>query len=112
MRILHTSDWHLGRQFHGLPLDEDHDVILDQIAEAIEQKKPDVLIIAGDIFDRVSPPQSALTRFGDFIKRVTLDNDLAVVAIAGAFVLAFGWPFVILQQADIFTRARQAYNTG
>ncbi|WP_230279137.1 exonuclease SbcCD subunit D [Croceicoccus sp. Ery15] len=83
MRILHTSDWHLGRQFHGLPLDEDHDVILDQIAKAIEQKKPDVLIIAGDIFDRVSPPQSALTRFGDFIKRVTQDNDLAVVAIAG-----------------------------
>jgi DNA repair protein SbcD/Mre11 len=83
MRILHTSDWHLGRQFHGLPLDEDHDAILDQVASAIADKSPDVLIIAGDIFDRTSPPQSALTRFGDFIRRVTSDSEMAVVAIAG-----------------------------
>ena len=83
MRMLHTSDWHLGRQFHGLPLDEDHDIILDQVADAIEEHRPDVLIIAGDIFDRTTPPQSALSRFGDFIRRVTHDSELAVVAIAG-----------------------------
>ena len=83
MRILHTSDWHLGRHFHGMALDADHDIILDQVAEAIAAHSPDVLIIAGDIFDRTTPPQSALSRFGDFIRRVTQDSELAVVAIAG-----------------------------
>lgn len=83
MRILHTSDWHLGRQFHTVPLEEDHDVVLDQIADIIGQRSPDLLIIAGDIFDRPVPPQSALTRFGKFIRRVTDDSELAVVVIAG-----------------------------
>jgi exonuclease SbcD len=83
MRILHTSDWHLGRQFHTVPLDEDHDFILDQIADIIRKHDPQLLIIAGDIFDRASPPQSALSRFGRFIQTVTSERDLAVVAIAG-----------------------------
>ena len=50
MRILHTSDWHLGRQFHGLSLDEDHDHILVQILAVIDDERPDVVIIAGDVF--------------------------------------------------------------
>lgn len=83
MRILHTSDWHLGRQFHGMPLEDDHDVILEQVEKAVSAHKPDLLIIAGDIFDRTTPPQSALTRFGAFIRRVTAQNDLSIVAIAG-----------------------------
>jgi DNA repair protein SbcD/Mre11 len=83
MRILHTSDWHLGRQFHTVALDEDHDFILAQIEQIIGEYEPDLLIIAGDIFDRAVPPQSALTRFGNFIRKVTEGRDLAVVAIAG-----------------------------
>ena len=83
MRILHTSDWHLGRQFHGMSLDQDHDAVLSQVEKAVAMHCPDLLIIAGDIFDRATPPQSALTRFGDFIRRVTTDNEMAVVAIAG-----------------------------
>ena len=83
MRILHTSDWHLGRQFHTVPLDEDHDFIFDQLFNIIEEREPDLLIIAGDIFDRAVPPQSALARFARFIQTVTKDGKLAVVAIAG-----------------------------
>lgn len=83
MRILHTSDWHLGRQFHGVSLDEDHDVVLDQVRGAIDLYRPQVLIIAGDVFDRASPPQSALSRLGAFLRRVMGGNDLVVVIIAG-----------------------------
>jgi exonuclease SbcD len=83
MRILHTSDWHLGRYFHAVSMEEDHDVVLDQIAEIIEDEHPDLLIIAGDVFDRAVPPQSALARFGHFIRKVTEDGKLAVVIIAG-----------------------------
>lgn len=83
MRILHTSDWHLGRQFFGLPLDEDHDVILAQVEGAIEEYGPDLLIIAGDVFDRASPPQAAMKRLRDFLRRVTARSELAIVIIAG-----------------------------
>lgn len=83
MRILHTSDWHLGRQFFQLPLDEDHDAILAQIDSAILEHSPDVLIIAGDIFDRAGPPQTALTRLRDFLLRATANPGLAIVIIAG-----------------------------
>lgn len=83
MRILHTSDWHLGRQFFQLPLDEDHDVVLAQVHDAISAHSPDVLIIAGDIFDRAGPPQTALTRLRDFLVRATSNPELAIVIIAG-----------------------------
>ncbi len=83
MRILHTGDWHLGRQFFQLPLDEDHDVILAQIDSAFLEHSPDVLIIAGDIFDRAGPPQTALARLRDFLLRATANPGLAIVIIAG-----------------------------
>lgn len=83
MRLLHTSDWHLGRQFHNVSLDEDHDSILDQVERAVEEHRPEVLIIAGDVFDRATPPQGALARFGDFVRRIGAKNDTAIVVIAG-----------------------------
>ena len=83
MRILHTSDWHLGRQFHGQSLEDDHAAILDQVYAALVTHTPDVLIIAGDIFDRASPPASAVRQFNDFIKRVASNTTAAIVMIAG-----------------------------
>lgn len=83
MRILHTADWHLGRQFHGVPLDDDHGSVLSQVEAAIAAHAPDVLVIAGDIFDRATPPQSALSRFGDFVRGVARDGGTAIVLIAG-----------------------------
>ena len=83
MRILHTGDWHLGRQFHAVSLDEDHDAVLAQVETAIAAHAPDVLIIAGDIFDRATPPQTALRRFGEFVRRVGANSGTAIVLIAG-----------------------------
>ena len=50
MRILHTSDWHLGRQFHGVSLLDDQRHVLHQIVELVGSKKVDVVLIAGDIY--------------------------------------------------------------
>ena len=83
MRILHTSDWHLGRQFHGQPMEKDHAVILDQVFKALIEHKPDVLIIAGDIFDRASPPRRAVSQFNEFVRRVASNTATAIVLIAG-----------------------------
>ncbi len=83
MRILHTADLHLGRQLNGIPLDADHAAILDQIVLAITSNDVDVLVIAGDIFDRAAPPTSAVRQFNGFLARVALETEAAVVMIAG-----------------------------
>jgi exonuclease SbcD len=83
MRILHTADLHLGRQFNGLPLEEDHAAILDQILAAILACRADVLVIAGDIFDRAAPPAPAVRQFNGFLSRVASQTNAAVVMIAG-----------------------------
>ncbi|MEZ2127657.1 MULTISPECIES: exonuclease SbcCD subunit D [unclassified Sinorhizobium] len=83
MRILHTADLHLGRQFHGISLEDDHADILSQIVQAIQAYRPDAVIIAGDIFDRASPPASSVRQFNDFLGRIARETDAAVIMIAG-----------------------------
>lgn len=83
MRILHTADLHLGRQFFGLSLEEDHEIVLGQIVEALVAEQVEVLVIAGDVFDRASPPNSAIRQFNRFLKRVAEETDAAVVMISG-----------------------------
>tara|TARA_R110000824_G_scaffold6168_1_gene28376 strand:+ start:6650 stop:7792 length:1143 start_codon:yes stop_codon:yes gene_type:complete len=83
MKLLHTSDLHLGRQFNGISLEEDHAVVLDQIVEAVKANGVDVLIIAGDVFDRASPPQGAVRQLNGFLQRVKTETDAAVAMIAG-----------------------------
>lgn len=83
MRILHTADLHLGRTFNGIPLDDDHQAVLDQIAHTVKERRADVLIIAGDIFDRAAPPASAVRQFNTFLTRIASQTSAAVVMIAG-----------------------------
>ncbi len=83
MRLLHTADLHLGRQFMGLGLEEDHEVVLGQIVETLVAERVEVLVIAGDVFDRASPPNSAVRQFNRFLKRVAEETEAAVVMISG-----------------------------
>jgi exonuclease SbcD len=83
MKLLHTSDLHLGRQFNGISLEEDHSAVLDQIVEAVKVHVVDALIIAGDVFDRAAPPQSAVRQFNGFLQRIKTETDAAVAMIAG-----------------------------
>ncbi len=83
MKLLHTSDLHLGRQFNGISLEEDHAAVLDQIVEAVKANGVDALIIAGDVFDRASPPQSAVRQFNRFLQRIKTETEAAVAMIAG-----------------------------
>lgn len=83
MRILHTADWHLGRQFEGCSLESDHAAVLDQVFAAVKTHQPRVLIIAGDVFDRAAPPETAIRQFNGFLSRVVSGTDTAIVVIAG-----------------------------
>ena len=55
--FLHTSDWHLGRMLYGRSLLEDQEYFLDRVFfPAVEQVRPDAVLLAGDIFDRPVAP--------------------------------------------------------
>lgn len=83
MKILHTSDWHLGRSLNGFSLLEDQKYILEQILQIIEEKKIDVLIIAGDIYDKSIPNEGAVELFNEFLNKLVLEHKIYTIAIAG-----------------------------
>lgn len=60
MRILHTSDWHVGRTFHGADLLSDQDAVLSHIADVVTAEGVDVVVVSGDIYDRAVPSAEAV----------------------------------------------------
>lgn len=67
MKILHTSDWHLGRYLHEHPLLEDQQHILDRLLEYLREEKNDILLISGDIYDRSVPAPGAVKLLSSFL---------------------------------------------
>lgn len=70
MRLLHTSDWHLGQDFHGFPREAEHTAFLDWLADTLVSQQVDALIVAGDIYDSQNPPISAQRQLYQFIATV------------------------------------------
>ncbi len=60
MRILHTSDWHLGKRLFKLDRSVEHARFLEWLIQALIDKEIDILLIAGDIFDTPTPPHQSL----------------------------------------------------
>ena len=67
MRILHTSDWHLGQHFLGKSREAEHQAFLDWLVALVQAQGVDALIIAGDIFDTGTPPSYARGLYSRFI---------------------------------------------
>ena len=84
MRLFHTSDWHLGQNLHGQDRDFEHACFLAWLLTQLNEQQPDVLLIAGDIFDTVNPPVKAQERLYDFIVSAHEQQPkLTIVMIAG-----------------------------
>ncbi len=82
MKILHTSDWHLGQKFKSYERKEEHDRALDFILETIVAQHINILIVSGDIFDIGSPPNQARKQYYNFLSRL-LKTSLRHVVITG-----------------------------
>ncbi|MEU1469058.1 exonuclease SbcCD subunit D [Streptomyces sp. NPDC005761] len=70
MRILHTSDWHLGRSFHRVSLHEAQAAYLDHLVATVREHEVDVVLVAGDVYDRAVPPLFAVELFDDALHRL------------------------------------------
>jgi len=83
MKILHTSDWHLGRALYGRKRYEEFEAFLNWLADLIEQENIDVLLVAGDVFDNSAPSNYAQELYYRFLYRVAASSKRHVVVIAG-----------------------------
>ncbi len=83
MRILHTADWHIGKQLNSTSLIEDQEYILKRIIEIIKEEKPNVLVVAGDIYDRSIPPVEAVELLDKTFNKILLELSIPIIAIAG-----------------------------
>ncbi|TBO60084.1 exonuclease SbcCD subunit D [Streptomyces kasugaensis] len=70
MRILHTSDWHLGRSFHRVSLLTAQRAFLDHLVETVRTREIDAVLVAGDVYDRAVPPLAAVELFDDALHRL------------------------------------------
>ncbi len=71
MRILHTSDWHLGQNFYSKSREAEHQAFLDWLLETAQTHQVDAIIVAGDVFDTGSPPSYARTLYRPFCCQFT-----------------------------------------
>lgn len=70
MRILHTSDWHIGRTLHGADLSESVDAFFEWLIGLVDERNIDCVLISGDLFDRAVPPVDAIHRASAFLERL------------------------------------------
>jgi DNA repair protein SbcD/Mre11 len=61
MRVLHTSDWHMGRMFHGRDLLADQEAVLTGLADVVADEQVDVVVVSGDLYDRAVPSGEAVS---------------------------------------------------
>jgi exonuclease SbcD len=83
VKILHTSDWHLGKSLGSISRHPEQVAVLDEISQIADNEKVDVVLIAGDLFDTFNPPVEAVELFYRALKRLANDGKRLVVAIAG-----------------------------
>lgn len=81
MKLLHTSDWHLGRMFYNQPRADDHDAVIAEILDIARQQKPDLVLHTGDLFDVVRPGYTDIHRGLDALNE--LGTIAPVVVICG-----------------------------
>lgn len=83
MKFFHTADWHLGKLVQGVYMTEDQRFILEHFIEAVEEERPDAVIIAGDLYDRAVPPTEAVHLLDEVLDKIINQLQTPVLAVAG-----------------------------
>lgn len=84
MKVLHTSDWHIGQIFHNYSREEEHKYFFEQLKSIIIKEKPDVVVVSGDVFHTATPTIVSQRLYYNFIVELSrLDDDLQIVITSG-----------------------------
>jgi len=107
MRLLHTSDWHLGRSLHRADLRAAQAAFLDHLVDVVKAEKVDAVLVAGDVYDRAVPPVDAVELCEDALLRLHATG-ARIVLISGNHDSArrLGFGSRLLDQAGVHLRTR------
>jgi DNA repair protein SbcD/Mre11 len=107
MRLLHTSDWHLGRSLHRADLRAAQSAFLDHLVDVARAEKVDAVLVAGDVYDRAVPPLDAVELCEDALLRLH-DTGARIVLISGNHDSArrLGFGSGLLEKAGVHLRTR------
>lgn len=83
MKLIHTADWHLGKNIEGHSRLEEQRLFLKDFINICEEEQADIIIIAGDIYDNYNPSAMAEQLFYDTLKQLSRNGDCMTVVIAG-----------------------------
>lgn len=83
MKVLHTSDWHIGKQLKKVDLSPDLDYFFDWLLPKIQKEKIDVLLMSGDLFDTSNPSQAAFQQYYKFLRNMIKQNSDCKIVITG-----------------------------
>lgn len=83
MRILHTSDWHLGKSLEGRSRLGEQEEFLEELIDIADEQNIDLILVAGDVYDTSHPPAGAEKLFYDSVKKLSADGERPVIVIAG-----------------------------
>ncbi|MGW5247089.1 exonuclease SbcCD subunit D [Streptomyces sp. NPDC004129] len=82
MRLLHTSDWHLGRAFHRVNMLDAQAAFIDHLVATVRERGVDAVVVSGDVYDRAVPPLAAVELFDGALHRLA-DLGVPTVMISG-----------------------------
>lgn len=84
MKLIHTSDWHIGQTLHQYSRDDEHKYFFNQLKNIILEEEPDVLIVSGDIFNSATPTVvSQRLYYHTLVELSRLHDDLQIIVVAG-----------------------------
>jgi len=105
MRLLHTSDWHLGRTFHGSSLLAEQEMAMERIVETIVEQGVDTVLVAGDVYDRALPAVDVVALFNRTLERIVAAGARVIVTSGNhdsAVRLGFGGK--LMERAGVHLR--------
>ena len=109
MRLLHTSDWHLGRSFHGVGMLDAQRGFVDQLVARVEELSVDIVLIAGDVYDRALPGVDVVGLLDDALVRLT-GAGARVVLTSGNHdsAIRLGFASRLMERGGVHLRTRLA----
>ncbi|HET7689550.1 MAG TPA: exonuclease SbcCD subunit D [Nocardioidaceae bacterium] len=107
MRLLHTSDWHLGRSFHRVGMLDAQAAYVDHLIETVEAEKVDLVVVSGDVYDRALPPVDAVELASDSFARLAASRAQVVVTSGNHdSPVRLGFGSRLADHAGVFLRTR------
>ena len=84
MKIVHTSDWHLGQEFYSYDRMEEHQSFFNQLKEIVAAEQPDAMVVCGDIYHNATPSNAVMRMFSDYLLQVSeVCPSMKIIVTAG-----------------------------